>query len=69
MSKFCGCEPQYSYYCANCYEKLQAENKKLREALEYYAGHFINENNNTKLILHDDFGAKARESLKELGEA
>jgi hypothetical protein len=53
-------------------EKLQAENKKLREALEFYAKETnwkLNKNNHAPLFskCENDLGDIAREALKEIG--
>ena len=54
-------------------KKLQAENKKLREALEFYAKETnwkLNKNNHAPLFskCENDLGDIAREALKEVGE-
>jgi predicted flavoprotein YhiN len=56
-------------------EKMQAENKKLREALEFYSNNQITMTTENGIYLRDglngDFFSlkeKAREALKEIGE-
>jgi len=60
----------YQYYKGEAkrylglYEKLQAENKKLRECVEFYANNF-NYSINGKINILDG-GKQARQCLKEL---
>lgn len=37
MEKLCGCEPVHSYYCANCYEKLEQRLAEAEKVIEFYA--------------------------------
>jgi len=58
------------YDCEGCcyIEKLEKENKKMKEALEFYSkkDYYINDTGYGYSVIDNDIGKKAREALKEI---